>query len=197
MGNYFQIINLLKDNYIMKYLKLFFFLFITNYSYAQYGRYTTSNIAVSLIEPGIGLEYSIAPKTTIRLRTAITAFAQVYQLQNSGVEEVSIAYSFHPIASFAIRNYYNIEKRSYKRRRIDYNSANYFSLSAIYLFKNINEQTEPKLIPPTGGFIPSFLWGFQRSFSNKLFFDINFGPGYHINESIIMPMGEISLGIHL
>jgi hypothetical protein len=181
----------------MKYLKLILFLLVTNYSYAQYGNYTSNNIALSILEPGIALEYSIAPKTTVRLRTAITSFTQLYKQQVFGMEDYFISYSFHPIASFAIRNYYNIEKRSYNRRRTDYNSANYFSLSAIYLFKNINEPSEPEIIPPNGGFIPSFLWGFQRSFNNRLFFDINLGPGYHIKESRIMPMGEISLGIHL
>ena len=46
----------------MKYLKLILFLLVTNYSYAQYGNYTSNNIAISLLEPGIALEYSIAPK---------------------------------------------------------------------------------------------------------------------------------------
>ena len=180
----------------MKYLKLILLLMITNYSFAQYGNYTTNNIALSTLEPGIALEYSIAPKTTVRLRTAITAVTGLYEETTFGMQSTFISYTFHPISSFAIRNYYNIEKRDYNRRRTDYNSANYFSLSAIYLFKNINE-TEKGIIPPKGGFIPSFLWGFQRSFGNRLFFDINFGPGYHFNESKIMPMSELSLGIHL
>ena len=180
----------------MKYLKLILFLLVTNYSYAQYGNYTSNNIALSILEPGIALEYSIAPKTTVRLRTAITAVTGLYKQQVFGMEDYFISYTFHPISSFAIRNYYNIEKRDYNRRRTDYNSANYFSLSAIYMFKNINE-TEKGIIPPKGGFIPSFLWGFQRSFGNRLFFDINFGPGYHFNESKIMPISELSLGIHL
>jgi hypothetical protein len=180
----------------MKYLKLILFLLISNYSYAQYDNYTKNNIALSILEPAIAVEYSIAPKTTIRLRTAITAATGVYKQQVFGMEDYFISYTFHPVSSFAIRNYYNIEKRSYNRRRTDYNSANYFSLSAIYLFKNINE-TEPGIIPPKGGFIPSFLWGFQRSFGNRLFFDTNIGPGYHINESKIVPIGELSLGIHL
>jgi len=181
----------------MKFLKIIFLLIITNYSYAQYGNYTSNNIALSLIEPGIALEYSIAPKTTVRLRTAVTAVSGLYEEQSNGIQSTFISYTFHPIASFAIRNYYNIEKRDYNRRRTDYNSANYFSLSAIYMFKNINEPTNSQIIPPNGGFIPSFLWGFQRSFGNRLFFDINIGPGYHINESKIMPIGELSLGIHL
>ena len=50
----------------MKYLKLILLLMITNYSFAQYGNYTTNNIALSILEPGIALEYSIAPKTTIQ-----------------------------------------------------------------------------------------------------------------------------------
>ena len=180
----------------MKYLKLIFLILITNYSHAQYGNYTTNNIALSILEPGIALEYSIAPKTTVRLRTAITSIAGLYKQEVFGMEDYFISLTFHPISSFAIRNYYNIEKRDYNRQRTDYNSANYFSLSAIYLFKNMNE-TDQGIIPPKGGFIPSFLWGFQRSFNNRLFFDINFGPGYHINESKIMPIGELSLGIHL
>jgi len=123
----------------MKLLKIIFLLIITNYSYAQYGNYTSNNIAISLLEPGIALEYSIAPKTTIRLRTAVTAVTGLYEEQVFGIKSNFISYTFHPISSFAIRNYYNIEKRDYNRRRIDYNSANYFSLSAIYMFKNINE----------------------------------------------------------
>jgi hypothetical protein len=173
----------------MKLLKIIFFLIITNYSYAQYGNYTSNNIAISLLEPGIALEYSIAPKTTIRLRTAVTAVTGLYEEQVFGMQNTFISYTFHPISSFAIRNYYNIEKRDYNRRRTDYNSANYFSLSAIYLFQNINNPTEPNVLPPKGGFIPSFLWGAQRSFGNRLFFDLNFGPGYHINERKFMPMG--------
>lgn len=180
----------------MKYLKLILLLMITNYSFAQYGNYTSNNIALSILEPGIALEYSIAPKTTVRLRTAITAVTGLYEETTFGMQSTFISYTFHPISSFAIRNYYNIVKRDYNRRRTDYNSANYFSLSAIYMFKNINE-TEKGIIPPKGGFIPSFLWGFQRSFGSRLFFDMNIGPGYHINESKIMPIGELSLGIHL
>ena len=180
----------------MKYLKLILLLMITNYGYSQYGNYTTNNIALSILEPAIALEYSIAPKTTVRFRTAVTAVSGLYEEQSFGIQSTFISYTFHPIASFAIRNYYNIEKRDYNRRRTDYNSANYFSLSALYMFKNINE-TDPGITPPKGGFIPSFLWGFQRSFGNKLFFDINIGPGYHFNESKIMPISELSFGIHL
>jgi hypothetical protein len=180
----------------MKYIKVILFLLATSYSYGQNSGYTTSNFSLSLIEPGIGFEYAFGNKSSIRLRTAITAVAGLYEENSYGIQNTFISYTFHPISSFAIRNYYNIEKRDYYRRRTDYNSANYFSLSAIYMFKNINE-TEKGIIPPKGGFIPSFLWGIQRSFGNKLFFDMNIGPGYHINESKIMPIGELSLGVHL
>ncbi len=105
----------------MKYLKLIFIILITNYSHAQYGNYTTNNIALSILEPGIALEYSIAPKTTVRLRTAITAVTGLYEENTFGMQNTFISYSFHPISSFAIRNYYNIEKRDYNRRRTDYN----------------------------------------------------------------------------
>ncbi len=180
----------------MKYIKVILFLFVSSYSYGQNSGYTTSNFSLSLIEPGIGFEYAFGNKSSIRFRSAITSIAGLYKQQVFGMEDYFVSFTFHPISSLAIRNYYNIEKRDYNRRRTDYNSANYFSLSAIYMFKNINE-TEEGIIPPKGGFIPSFLWGFQRSFNNRLFFDINLGPGYHIKESRIMPMGEISLGIHL
>ena len=124
----------------MKYLKLTLFLLISNYSYSQYGSYATNNIALSILEPAIALEYSIAPKTTVRLRTAITAVTGLYEETTFGMQSTFFSYTFHPISSFAIRNYYNIEKRDYNRRRSDYNSANYFSLSSIYMFKNVNER---------------------------------------------------------
>jgi hypothetical protein len=195
-NKHFHILEIKNDDTIMKYLKLILLLIITNYSYAQYGNYTSNNIAISILEPAIALEYSIAPKTTIRLRTAITSVARLFKQNGIGSKDYFISVAFHPSSSFAIRNYYNIDDRRYYRKRTDYNSANYFSLSAIYLFKNMNE-TDPKIISTNVGFIPAFLWGFQRSYSNRLFFDINFGPGYHINESRIMSIGELSLGIHL
>ena len=136
----------------MKYLKLTLLLLISNYSYSQYGNYTTNNIALSILEPGIALEYSIAPKTTVRLRTAITAVTGLYEETTFGMQSTFISYTFHPISSFAIRNYYNIEKRDYNRRRTDYNSANYFSLSAIYMFKNINETEKGIILTDSYGF---------------------------------------------
>jgi hypothetical protein len=181
----------------MKYIKVIIFLFVTNYSYGQNSGYTTSNLSLSLIEPGVGFEYAFGSKSSIRFRSAITSIAGLYKQQVFGMEDYFVSFTFHPISSLAIRNYYNIEKRDYNGYRTDYNSANYFSLSAIYLFQNINNPTESNVLPPIGGFIPSFLWGAQRSFGNRLFFDLNFGPGYHINERKFMPMGELSLGIHL
>ncbi len=172
-------------------------LLMVKQSKAQYNNYTSNNFGLSLIEPGIGLEYAIASKSTIKFRTAITALSSVYKQQVLGMEDYFISYTFHPIASIAYRNYYNIAKRDNNRRRTDYNSANYFSLSAMYLFKNINEPTETGAIAPKGGFIPSLLWGIQRSFNKRMFIDVNIGPGYHLDESKIIPMSELTFGIHL
>jgi hypothetical protein len=172
-------------------------LFMVKQSKAQYNNYTTNNIGLSLIEPGFGLEYSIAPKSTIKFRTAITTLTTAYKQQVLGMDDYFISYTFHPIASLAYRNYYNIAKRDNNRRRTDYNSANYFSLSAMYLFKNLNEPSATGAIAPKGGFIPAVLWGIQRSFNKRMFFDVNIGPGYKLDESKIIPMTELTFGIHL
>jgi hypothetical protein len=171
--------------------------FISKKTNAQYNNYTTNNIGLSLIEPGFGLEYAIASKSTIKFRTAITALTTAYKQQVMGMDNYLVSYTFHPIASLSYRNYYNIAKRDNNRRRTDYNSANYFSLSAMYLFKNINEPTATGAIAPKSGFMPSLLWGIQRSFNRRMFFDVNIGPGYQLDESKIIPMSELTFGIHL
>ena len=177
----------------MKYIILISFILIINVSYAQYKpKYTKNNFSLSLLEPGVGLEYAIAPKSILKFRMALTSIT--YQQLTPNTDKNPISFSFHPLISAGYRNYYNIIKSKNNGFRIDNNSANYVSLNIMYLFKSFN--TPENIIPIQGGPIPSILWGIQRSFSKSLFVDANFGPGYNILDGKFMLSSELSLGIH-
>jgi hypothetical protein len=87
-----------------------------------------------------------------------------------------------------------------KRKKYGYvtenNSANYFSLSAIYVFKNLNDIPNSSNLPQIG-LVPSILWGMQRKFSRKLFLDFNIGPGLNIQQNGLILSSEISFGFSM
>jgi hypothetical protein len=171
-------------------------LFLVNhFSFSQTSNELTKNIlTLSIIDPGISYEQSIGPASTLKFRTAITS--ATYIESGSTFELKNLQFSFNPLVSIGYRNYYNMSKRNRYGYNTENNSANYLSISAIYVFKNLNEIPNNSNLPQIG-LVPSILWGMQRSFSRKLFFDFNIGPGLNIQQKGLILSSEISLGFSM
>ncbi len=178
----------------MRYTLILLF-FVNHFTYSQSSDEFTKNIlTISILDPGIAYEKSIGPTSTLKFRSAITS--ATYIEPGSMFELKNVSFTFNPLVSFGYRNYYNMSKRKKYGYRIENNSANYLSVSAIYVFKNLNEIPNNSNLPQIG-LVPSILWGMQRHFSRKLFVDFNIGPGLNIQQNSLILSSEISFGFSM
>lgn len=172
------------------------------------GDYVTStkSLKLSLLSPALTFQYEkpIGAKTVFDANLGLGVsfgfgkfVGSIDDTYHVDVKSTSIAIS--PLVTFAIKNYYNIDKRQEKGKNIQNNSANYFGGRAIGIMvgwnsskSEYNGQNSKQSGFSTGGTVAlAGIWGMNRSLDNNFNFNLEVGPAISLSE------GEATAGAWL
>ncbi len=91
-------------------------------------------------------------------------------------------YSFTPIVRAEPRYYYNFNRRIEKGKKTVYNAANYFALTAQYLFKPFITTNSPyRTYQGEASLVPK--WGIKRTIGQRFNFEFAFGVGLSFSKA--------------
>jgi hypothetical protein len=148
---------------------------------------------VTILEPGIAYEFPIGKKSTLFLRSGLTAsLATDYYDEITGV-------LFRVFGSASGRVYYNFEKRNMMEKNTARNSANYFALLFLAATSPLNKGTDYDQELNNSLINTGIVWGMQRNYNSRVSLDLNIGIGYASagDNSGVSPIGELNIGIWL
>lgn len=115
----------------------------------------------------------------------------------SAVHETQFVSYLRPSITTEFRNYYNLEKRAAKGKRVTNNSGNYIG-TLVNLFGPAIAKTD-NLIVPNVAASAGVVWGIQRNYGKRFNFGLSLGPGigFSDNEIEFAFMGGLSLGFRI
>lgn len=147
---------------------------------------------VNILNPGLSLERGLSTNTTFCIIANLSlGFNLKSNNASSGNSNILLLAS--PYVRGQYRYYYNLDKRKANGKKISDNSGNFLAISSSYYFRPINNE---EFVSIYDGFTIGGIWGFQKTYSNKLNLSANGGLGYNFttNASGIVPILNFTVG---
>lgn len=156
----------------MKKIIIIIVLMLINRGYSQkINNVEKGVLKLSILTPSIEYELGLTKKTTLNFSIGTSLNIE----KHDSIYNDKVFFGLTPVFGTQYRYYYNLDRRLKKGKNIGNNSGNYFSLLGKY---ELGDAIIGKIKRNhSNSFFVGTLYGVQRSYRNKMFFNVEGGIG--------------------
>lgn len=159
----------------MKKIIIIIILMLINNGYSQeINNVEKGVLKLSVLTPSIEYELGLSKNTTLNFGIGTSVNIEEYD-SNYNYKTDKVFFGLTPVFGTQFRYYYNFNRRSRKGRNVENNSGNYFSLLGKYELGDVIIGKIRRNY--SNSFFVGTLYGVQRSYKNKMFFNVEGGIG--------------------